>query len=214
MPPKIPRSRYQWAITYSLVVAQPIRTKHWSSWILLNIYIYIISQSDKTSENVWRQDPWVGNDYSPANNLVNKALVSHKLESWQQPRNTKLLPPFYSFVRFYLFSFTYSIIKEYITVDSLDGTLRVGPCLFYFLHLTLYKTDISLRRTLRIAPRGVRLIDTVDCKNLVLGAAAPSAKCKSALRRRFLSPLFPDIDFSAQLKERENQFRHQPFQVG
>ena len=105
-------------------------------------------------------------------------------------------------------------MKKRITVDSLDGTPRVGPCLFYFLHLTLYNTDTSLRRTLRFAPRGVRLIDTVECKNLLLGTAAPSTKCKSVLRRRFLSPLFPDIDFSAQLKEGENQFRHQPFQVG
>ena len=82
------------------------------------------------------------------------------------------------------------------------------PALFYFLHLTLYKTDISLRRTLRFVPGDVRLIETVDCNNLLLGAAAPSTKGKSVLRRRFLSPLFPDIDFSGQLKERENQFRH------
>ena len=86
------------------------------------------------------------------------------------------------------------------------GHLELVPAFFYFLHLALYKTDISLRRTLRFVPRGIRLIETVDCNNLVLGTAAPSTKCNIVLRRLFLSPLFPDIDFSAQVKERENQF--------
>ena len=38
---------------------------------------------------------------------------------------------------------------------SVKRTLRVGPC-HSLLPLTLYKTDISLRRTASAGPKGVR----------------------------------------------------------
>ena len=60
---------------------------------------------------------------------------------------------------------TMNWILSFYTVDSLltdtsvKRTPRVGPCLCcaYSLYLTLYKKDISLRRTLRAGPKGVRL---------------------------------------------------------
>ena len=43
------------------------------------------------------------------------------------------------------------------TVDSLNGHLELVPTFAYSLYLTLYKTDISLRRTLCADLKGVRL---------------------------------------------------------
>ena len=46
----------------------------------------------------------------------------------------------------------------YKTDTSVKRTLRVGPCQsFYSFYLTLYKTDTSLRRTLSAGPEGVHL---------------------------------------------------------
>ena len=46
----------------------------------------------------------------------------------------------------------------YKTDTSVKRTLRVGPCQsFYSFYLTLYKTDTSLRRTLSAGPKGVHL---------------------------------------------------------
>ena len=45
----------------------------------------------------------------------------------------------------------------YKTDTSVKRTLKVGPCLCFSLYLTLYKTDTSLRRTLSAGPKGVRL---------------------------------------------------------
>ena len=55
------------------------------------------------------------------------------------------------------------------TVDSLlmdtsirrtplqNGHLELVPAFLYSLYLTLYKTDTSLRRTLKVGSKGVRL---------------------------------------------------------
>ena len=40
---------------------------------------------------------------------------------------------------------------------SLNGHLELVPAFLYFFYLTLYKTDTSLRRTLSVGPKGVRL---------------------------------------------------------
>ena len=39
----------------------------------------------------------------------------------------------------------------------LNGHLELVPAFLYSFYLTLYKTDISLRRTLSAGPKGVRL---------------------------------------------------------
>ena len=67
--------RYYWAITYSLVVAQPIRMQHWqwpTSWILLSIpetyrnkaifgsvAVTHEWQSWKLSMGLWEHKPWL-----------------------------------------------------------------------------------------------------------------------------------------------------------
>ena len=40
---------------------------------------------------------------------------------------------------------------------SLNGHLELVPAFLYSFYLTLYKTDISLRRTISAGPKGVRL---------------------------------------------------------
>ena len=45
----------------------------------------------------------------------------------------------------------------YKTDTSLNGHLELVPAFLYSLYLTLYKTDISLRRTLTAGPKGVPL---------------------------------------------------------
>ena len=45
----------------------------------------------------------------------------------------------------------------YKTDTSVKRTLRVGPCFLYSLYLTLNKTDTSLRRTRRAGPKSVLL---------------------------------------------------------
>ena len=48
-------------------------------------------------------------------------------------------------------------IKTNYSRLSLNGHLELVPAFLYSFHLTLYKTNTSLRRTLSAGPKGVRL---------------------------------------------------------
>ena len=48
-------------------------------------------------------------------------------------------------------------VDSLLTDTSVKRTPRVGPCLFYPLCFTLYKTENTLRRTLCAVPKGVHL---------------------------------------------------------
>ena len=63
----------------------------------------------------------------------------------------------------------------YKTDTSVKRTLRVGPCLCLSLYFTLYKTDISLRRTLSAGPKGVRLGESWLYTVLILSIDNPVA---------------------------------------
>ena len=60
------------------------------------------------------------------------------------------------YIFFFFFRSLYTV-DSLLTDTFLKRTPRVCPSFLYSLYLTLYKTDISLRRTLTAGPKGVRL---------------------------------------------------------